>query len=592
MNKIKASKFFNLFIVFLCFVAISSIVIPNPADGHKVIIKILPQEYSLIGLFGFLGTAIVYFLPDKPEKKTYIFSSVIVIVLLILDSINYFGSFAGILSNYKSILFFIFRFIFLTIIFSKLFIFLKSKILVNWKHIKYDKTNFPQTLFFCCSVIFFCWFPFLLIFFPGSPAWDGLQMLDVAFGIFPPSNHHPYYLSLLLALPVRLRTYVGDTYAFGLLLVNLIAFQVLCYGLGCVFFIRSRLSITPKIYPFFFGIVPLFPLYAQAILKDSLYAASFFLFISIICYIFFPRLSINSKITWGVFALSCFFLCYSRHNGPYVVFPTLLLIWIYLYLNKLQNSKKVFIILSTLFLCISFTNNYLLNKLEVEPSLNREKFSILGQMTGRAVVENFDKLTQDDIKEIQKIIPDYKVIPKLYNPNFYDPIKNSMKFETSPKEILSLTFKLCKKFPKSCLKGAINQSYLYFYPFNTNKIMPHFYDNITQGIVNTGFFKFQYVLPQKIRNLISSYGHFWINEIPLSLITRPALGSALAIVCLILGFLSKNAKLTLISLPINLSLFLNLLSPVNGDFRYALPILSVFPILFSIVILFVKKNDV
>lgn len=74
MNKIKASKFLNLFIVFLCFVAISSIVIPNPADGHKVIIKILPQEYSLIGLFGFLGTAIVYFLPDKPEKKNlYLF---------------------------------------------------------------------------------------------------------------------------------------------------------------------------------------------------------------------------------------------------------------------------------------------------------------------------------------------------------------------------------------------------------------------------------------------------------------------------------------------------------------------------------------
>ena len=48
---------------------------------------------------------------------------------------------------------------------------------------------------FSFLIIFLAWLPYYIVFFPGTPTWDGLTMINSAAWFWPPSNHHPYFFS-------------------------------------------------------------------------------------------------------------------------------------------------------------------------------------------------------------------------------------------------------------------------------------------------------------------------------------------------------------------------------------------------------------
>lgn len=520
----------------------------------------------------------------------YLIATSIAAIILIGDSFYNFNSFRGITSNFKTVLIFIGKLLALAYLMSCVIVIIRNKIKRKTAIIEEQKISFWKIF----GIILLFWLPFLIIFFPGTPTWDGLTMLNSGYGIWPPSDHHPYLLSVFFAKVISLRKYIGDFFAFGVLTLILFLFQLVNYSFSCyiLFKVNNRERAFPWYFPpLFIGIVPLFPLYGQSIMKDGPYASCFVLFCSLLLFILFTKNSLANWKTWLLLLYSTINLCIIRHNGLYVVAPTLTLLLLYFLVIKSKDFKPTCIILITVISFVSYVHFSLYPNLTVTPAAKRETFGIMGQMIGRAVSENLTKLSTSQTEKIKKIIPEYEKIPLEYNPELYDPIKHLINKNASAKDLLILTTNLCTSYPKSCTKGLINHIYLYFYPFANNRVMAPFYYWIEAGAPNTNYFKLKYFFRDELRNLLVKYSYYWVNNLPLSLLSRPFLTSFLCLLILMLAFINKNIRIFLIVFPISISLIINLLSPVNGDFRYALPILSCFPLLIVLLSTLIQKNN-
>ncbi len=123
----------------------------------------------------------------------------------------------------------------------------------------------------------------LYSFFPRNPNLGRLNYDQFSRWFWPPSNHHPYFFSCFFALVLKLRFWIGDENSFACLSGILFLFEILLYTISCLLIRISVPTLRQWVYflfPSSFALVPQFPLYAQAIMKDGLYASSF-------CLIFF-----------------------------------------------------------------------------------------------------------------------------------------------------------------------------------------------------------------------------------------------------------------------------------------------------------------
>ena len=579
----------SFFLATLFFLTLSISIVSNDTSNSISIIKDIPKEYSAVSFFSYCFIFYIVFSRIKISKFVYIISTTIAAIILIGDSFYSFNSFRGISYNLKTGLIFTGKLLVLSYLIGGLVVIIRDKIKEKTDLIELQKISFWKIL----EIILLLWLPFLIFFFPGTPTWDGLTMLNSGYGIWPPNDHHPYLLSVFFAKIISLRDYVGDFFAFGLLTLILFIFQIVNYSLSC--YILCKVNLTDRAFPWYFaplfiGIVPLFPLYGQSLMKDGPYASCFVLFCSLLFYFLFAKSNLANWKPWLLLLYSSISLCIIRHNGLYVVAPTLTLLLLYFYLIKSKNLIPTCIILISAISFISFVHSSLYPSLNVTPAAKRETFGIMGQMIGRAILENSTKLTISQSEKLKEIIPEYKKIPQEYNPELYDPVKHLINHNASAKDFFILTTNLCRSFPKSCLKGFINHVYLYFYPFANNRVMAPFYYWIETGSPNTKYFKLDYFFKDKVRNIIVKYSYYWVNNMPLSLLSRPSITSILCLLILILAFVKKNLRIFLTVFPISISLLINLLSPVNGDFRYTLPILACFPLLIALLTILLQPN--
>ncbi|OXE51115.1 hypothetical protein ADH67_02140 [Turicimonas muris] len=599
--------FFSRLIISLgTFLALTLNAVPRP-HGSQLFPRIesLPDSYGALGLFLCAIILLVVFsgLDLKITKKDFpclLASSLITFLALISDSFAQYSSFRGITFSFSTILIFFLKFgvfAFWGTIFVKAALRF-SKSFFEMENLQGTSVSKELVKYFVFSflIIFLAWLPYYIVFFPGTPTWDGLTMINSAAGFWPPSNHHPYFFSCFFALVLKLRFWIGDENSFACLSGILFLFEILLYTISCLLIRISVPTLRQWVYflfPLFFALVPQFPLYAQAIMKDGLYASSFALFSStLLALVMVTKRQKNNNVGLIVlFFISAFFLCFIRHNGIFVVVPTALFLIGYLGLQKSKSCKPLVMSFCLLLFLVLSSNYYLKNVLHVKPSPTRETFALLGQPIAKAWMENKHSFDASMLKEMEKVFYDSEKILTDYNPQLYDPVKHQIRKEASPKDVAQLAFKVCKQFPKSCIKGLISHSYLYFYPFANNNVMAPFYWWIETGAPNIGKFKLQYTFSSRWRERVTNYGYIWVEKMPFSFVTRPYLPTYLAILLGVLIIFRRSAAGMILVLPIFLTLTLNILSPVNGDFRYQLPLLAVVPMMILWLVMFGQEGS-
>ena len=211
---------------------------------------------------------------------------------------------------------------------SLLINFMDSGIKIDFAYRRNSKFQilFERKTFFLSAVFMFMyWLPILVIFYPGSVPHDGLRQINMFFGINTISNHHPIFSTWIMGSIMYLGRLIAND-NFGIFL-NILFQSIIC----CLIFAYSIKLLRELGAPYysqllallFFSFVPIWPGYMQALIKDTLYAGIFALYvISIILFVKEKQLFFTKKNYIILLILSGLLLCLLRNNGIYIVVPT------------------------------------------------------------------------------------------------------------------------------------------------------------------------------------------------------------------------------------------------------------------------------
>lgn len=182
------------------------------------------------------------------------------------------------------------------------------------------RRNHP--VLFTMAALLVCWSPYLVIFYPGTIIWDMGEMLGGLYGLRLLSTWHPMFTTWLFGGCVWLgRRLAGDN--LGAFLFTLLQTLALAYALADSLRFMRRLGLNRgwRLAALcFFGLTPIFGSFAQAVGKDTLYAAALLLFTVRTA----EALRFGAPGRRGLFQYAAFaaLACLLRNNGPYVVAAT------------------------------------------------------------------------------------------------------------------------------------------------------------------------------------------------------------------------------------------------------------------------------
>lgn len=441
------------------------------------------------------------------------------------------------------------------------------------------------------AVIYAGWLVWLIPFLPGSVPHDGAYQLQLYFGWINGgvlNNHHPWVMTVIMGSIVRLGRLVGDNFAIGLAVLVFSVTECVIYAYVC-YTVRRRFR-SAKLYAsfvLFYALVPVFGEYAQALVKDGLYASVMSLYALIYLEVFSSLVSRNGKLPLGsMIGLVCAALIASfcRNEGIYIVLGSFAVL-----LAAAGGRRCVPVILMIALICLNvFAWNAVSKKrLGIITPFTKEMLSIPLQQTARYLRDYPDDVTPDEKKYLSAFL-DYQNIGKVYNPMISDPVKgyNEPIQKRTFRGYLKAWRSMLLKHPDAYIEAAFNHTFGYFYPFC--KLEQTTVNYIMHNVLPDDF-KNGYLLPEAGRAAVVEWYYFWLTLPVLSLLSTA--GTYGWFLLLFIGYMTKYKRHRSI-LALNLPVFLFLVclaSPANGFVRYAFPLISTFPVYFCWVLK--KESD-
>lgn len=437
-------------------------------------------------------------------------------------------------------------------------------------------------------VIFVCWLPYYMVFFPGSAPVDGFAQLLEGLNIRGwRGDHFPFIVSLFFAGLFSIGRVISDNAGLALTVMVLFIIEACCCAWVCVRLKQWKLSdLVWVLTLIFYGIIPLFGEYAKTLWKDSLYFAVFAVYMVEFINICLARIH-ETKISLKqivAFSLISTLACLCRPNGIYFIFPAnIILIGIY------PRNRKYLAVSFLAILCIFVSyKKFFLPALHVLPSNIKEAFSIPLQQTGRYLKYYPKDLTKHERQIIEQAFKnDVKKIVKMYNPELSDPLKtpyrsSAFKFDKDLK-YFKVWGKMLFRHPNIYVEAFLHHTYRYMYPFiegidlypKPNLIFWNVEQKRACGL------DLSYYFGQRVRKEAESWVESWCMLPFLALTVSPGAYTWLLIISVgLLYSFFERWRMAVFVAPMFLFLC-NLVGPVNGCIRYALPIIASTPALIA-----------
>lgn len=472
---------------------------------------------------------------------------------------------------------------------------------IGIKYVTNDKMHFvDHSLFFFFIVLILAWSPFLLAFFPGSIPYDGYVEINQAFGISPLSNHHPYLMTLLIGALISLGNLVSNNVGLFVCVTFFTVMEALCYSAVCQI-IQSWSRHAGIGTLLFFAVLPVWGGYAQAVMKDGPFCATWTLFFATSIQLYIESKDTSSENTFKrsplfytliLLALGLA-VSFSRNNGIYFCIPQLFVL--ILLAGKKTPHLRQYLCNSAIIMFVIFklVSGPLMNALGVVPGSVKEVLSVPFQQTARFVKLRPDEVSKEEFAVINQVLP-ASALGRRYNPDNADFIKDMFKAESTKKDLLKyfkVWFAMGLRHPRVYIDATLANTYGYFYPFEAHEVLSSYPFYIKGEPLATGAFDFHYELPQLGRNIMKSYTDIWKVYPLLSLCVNPA--SYTWALLFFWGFMlyTKRGHSVWLLLGAALNVALCLVSPVNGLLRYALPLMASMPVIASFSICHCFRNN-
>ena len=440
---------------------------------------------------------------------------------------------------------------------------------------------------FLCMLL--CWSPYILCYLPGSVPHDGYWQLNMAFGINPLTNHHPWVITFIYGVVMRIGRYISDNFGIFMIVAIFTVIEILCYASVCNSL--KKWGASKKVYIgtlVFFSVVPAFGGYAQAVIKDNIFTALLALFFIIyidICIQHGKNIEIKKMV---ILFLVGMMVCLSRNNGVYIVIPSM--VCLTLYVQK-ERSRYV-ILLICLMVCYQGLEGYVAPQLGVEKGSVKEVLSIPFQQTARYIKEYPEEVTLKEKKAINDILS-YDGIKENYNPEISDFVKNTFREGSEDKldEYFKVWFEMFLKHPMVYIEATLNNTFGYYYPFYNENVLGDYQFYIKGAPVATGYFDIHYITPVKIRTVLAGYAQIWKKVPGFSQLVDP--GFYTWILLLLAGYLiyRKRTRDILLLIGPAINILICIASPVNGLLRYALPLMACTPLLIYLTVREEKESE-
>lgn len=434
------------------------------------------------------------------------------------------------------------------------------------------------------GLILLGWLPWVLACLPGSVDWDSHTQICQALGSMEMTAHHTVLSTWLHGGLVQVGRLFGSD-NLGVFLYVLLQCLVCAWIYGQIVAFCAKLK-APRWLQYavtsFFALVPVWGAFAQSMVKDTLFAAVFSLFVLYTADVWIFADEYEAQpILYARYAVSALLVCLLRNNGVIAVFPVLLLMgcraaW------KRKNWKRVAVAVSVIVVYFAF-NSIMTNLLSIAPGGINEALSIPLQQTARYVVVYGDEVTEEERAAIDAVV-DYDQLAENYQPMISDGVKGLYKNPSSQDlmRYFKTWFSMFWKHPTCYLQATQANSYGYYTIAESNFDLEYYmfinepsmeWKDLNISYLDTSG-EARYILYHwallferlPLLGLLANHGFvtWWLVAICAWLLKRKA-GQALPAV-LAVGML----WLTCVA------------SPVNDLLRYFLPILACLPIFLAL----------
>ncbi len=445
---------------------------------------------------------------------------------------------------------------------------------------------------FAFLVIVLLWAPFLITHLPGSVPYDGARQLRMYVGAETFSKHHPWLLTYIYGGIFTLGSQVSDNLGVFLNVILFFVIDALCYAeVSRKLKQLSNNLILGFCSTAFFAILPAFGAFAEALIKDGIFTALFALFIVWCLDLYFlkPEETSKGKPAFKIIRLFIIgvLVCLTRNNGIYMVIPEM---FVLIFLFRKNMKRYAVILLLGIFICYSGLESFATNVLGVEDGSIKEMLSIPFQQTARYLLEYPDDVTEEEAQAIEDVL-DYNALAERYEPEISDHVKDSFDKRGSKKEYLKAWFSMFKKHPGVYFEATLNNTYGYYYLFYSKEILSTYPMYINDDTLTDAELDIYYIVSDDTKALTNNYAQIW-RKIPiLCQLMNPAFYTWLVLV--LGGYLIRRRRIKQLLFMAGpaLNILICIASPVNGLFRYVMPLAACAPILIFWVLYTNKKNN-
>lgn len=425
--------------------------------------------------------------------------------------------------------------------------------------------------------VFICWLPYLIALYPGNILYDAGTMLEQFFGYEPLTNHHPYFQILFLGTFVKFGCFLGSE-AAGLFLYVLLQVFAFIAVLSYMLDVLRKIGIQKKILYFliaFYTFIPIFPIYAMSVGKNSNFAIAFLLLIVFMFEVIrSAETFVHNRIKMILLPVILILLCLFRNEGLAIVLACLPC---FIFMAK-KYWKAFGAVFAGVLLFMVCWFKWILPLAGVGNGSVAEALSIPFMQTARCVYYYGEEMSEEEKEAIDHII-EFDTLAERYLPEFSDRVKERYN-NNATKEELQAYFKVwggqMLEHPLTYVDAVLNKSYGYFYPDDKGKTKAYYVVGGDVWVLNGDGADLKSKFPEHMKRMDDFMSVF--REVPLLGYTT-SIGfyfwCVFVAIFLIIKYKKKNFLFLFV--PSFFVLLVCVASPVNAYFRYGLSVVVSVP---------------
>ncbi|WP_040198289.1 DUF6020 family protein [Candidatus Soleaferrea massiliensis] len=370
------------------------------------------------------------------------------------------------------------------------------------------KMSYWKVFLICWAIIFICYIPYLLAFYPGVVSNDSYNQIEQVLGLRAYSNAHPAAHTFLIWICFK----IGHLFSFGnntcvaIYSISQMLFMSAVFSYTATYILRRR---APK-WVFiatvgFFALFPMNGFFAITMWKDFVFSC--FLLLLIICLLEIVRTKGRWLASvWHCIGISVLFIAIGifRSNGVIVLGITALAMLIFL-----RNKKLRFILLAGgSFVVVMLYQSVFLSSLGVLQTSTTEALGIPMNQICR-VAATGKELNEEQQQLIENLVG--TDVKDVYKPYGYDPIKFNPKYHQKAldehvDDYMKLWADLLIRYPDVYVESYFCQTLGYWYPDMQNEITDAYVHENPSGIYELNLvpalrdFLFNYAKPENFFN--------------------------------------------------------------------------------------------